>query len=92
MPLRRVKHGKRIYRMHEILCVTASSQLPSTTRDQRAGVEEKRLRALNKKLREIELLQERLQRGDTLDSQQHAKLSTVDVVLKQIEEVMGVQA
>ena len=49
---------------------------------------EKRLRALNKKLREIEALQERQCQGEMLDDQQLSKLASLDSVLSQINEML----
>jgi hypothetical protein len=50
---------------------------------------EKRLRALNKLLREIEALQERAATGDELDAQQSAKCSRLDVVLSEMEALIS---
>ena len=51
--------------------------------------DEKRLRALNKLLRNIEGLQERLAAGDDLDEQQLDKLSRMDSVLEEMETLMA---
>lgn len=51
-----------------------------------SGVE-RRVRALNKKLREIEDLQERLARDEPLDAQQEEKLATLGAVLAEMEEL-----
>ena len=78
-----------------IACTQLNSQHhshPSTTLVQHlpcSGDSEKRLRALNKKLRCIEELQDRASRGEELDEQQQSKLATLDAVLSGIEEVMG---
>jgi uncharacterized protein with WD repeat len=50
---------------------------------------EKRLRALNKLLREIEALQQREARGEALDEQQQAKLDRLDDVMSEMETLMG---
>ena len=50
---------------------------------------EKRLRALNKLLRDIEVLQEKEAAGETLDEQQETKLGRLDEVLAEMEELMG---
>ena len=50
---------------------------------------EKRLRALNKLLRDIEALQEKEAAGETLDEQQETKLGRLDEVLAEMEELMG---
>ena len=52
------------------------------------GGDEKRLRALNKKLREIEALQLSEAAGETLDEQQQAKLDSLDAVLEEMESLM----
>ena len=49
---------------------------------------EKRVRALNKKLREIEALQLSEAAGETLDEQQQAKLDSLDAVLEEMETLM----
>ena len=49
------------------------------------GKKEKRVRALNKRLREIEALMERECGGATLDEQQQAKLATLDDILEELE-------
>lgn len=46
----------------------------------------KRVRALNKLLRQIEDLQERAAKGETLDEQQRAKVDRLDDVLREMEE------
>jgi uncharacterized protein with WD repeat len=53
---------------------------------QKSG-DEKRLRALNKKLREIEALTERQGRGEELDEQQQQKLESMGSVLEQMAEL-----
>ena len=50
---------------------------------------EKRVRALNKKLRDIEAIQEREKAGEPLDEQQLAKLDRLDDVLTEMDELMG---
>lgn len=50
---------------------------------------EKRLRALAKRLRELEALDERRDRGDALDEQQQAKLLTLPAVLSEMEEAVA---
>ena len=50
---------------------------------------EKRARALNKKLREIEALRQREIDGEQLDEQQLAKLEQMGSVLEELEEIMG---
>ena len=50
---------------------------------------EKRLRALNKLLREIEALQAKEAAGEELDEQQQTKLDRLDDVLSEMEELMG---
>lgn len=50
---------------------------------------EKRLRALNKRLREIEALQAQEAAGEALDEQQQAKLDRMDDVLEEMESLMG---
>ena len=50
---------------------------------------EKRLRALNKLLREIEALQAKEAAGEELDEQQQTKLDRLDEVLSEMEELMG---
>ena len=50
---------------------------------------EKRLRSLNKLLRQIEQLQEREMSGETLDAQQLEKVSRLDEALEEMEELMG---
>lgn len=50
---------------------------------------EKRLRSLNKLLRQIEQLQEREMSGETLDAQQREKVSRLDETLEEMEELMG---
>ena len=50
---------------------------------------EKRLRTLNKLLVDIEALQQRETRGETLDEQQLAKLDRLDDVLTEMDELMG---
>ena len=49
---------------------------------------ERRVRALNKKLRDIEALQQRASEGD-LDAQQQAKLDSLGDVLAKLEEAMS---
>lgn len=51
--------------------------------------DEKRLRGLNKKLRKIEALGERLAAGEELDEQQQAKFDSLDAVLADMAK-MGV--
>lgn len=48
---------------------------------------EKRVRALNKKLREIEALQQRADAGHALDAQQQSKLDTLGAVLAELEQL-----
>eukprot|EP00307_Rebecca_sp_RCC1486_P001866 CAMPEP_0119414488 /NCGR_PEP_ID=MMETSP1335-20130426/7024_1 /TAXON_ID=259385 /ORGANISM="Chrysoculter rhomboideus, Strain RCC1486" /LENGTH=97 /DNA_ID=CAMNT_0007439369 /DNA_START=137 /DNA_END=430 /DNA_ORIENTATION=+ len=48
---------------------------------------EKRVRSLNKKLREIETLQQRADRGHDLDAQQQAKLATLGDLLAELDEL-----
>ncbi|EOD08008.1 hypothetical protein EMIHUDRAFT_218063 [Emiliania huxleyi CCMP1516] len=50
---------------------------------------ERRVRALNKKLRDIEALQQRASEGDALDAQQQAKLDSLGDVLAKLEEAMS---
>ena len=50
---------------------------------------EKRLRSLNKLLRQIEQLQEREMSGETLDAQQREKVSRLDETLEEMGELMG---
>ena len=50
---------------------------------------EKRVRTLNKVLREIEELQRREAKGATLDEQQLSKLNRLDDVLSELEALMG---
>jgi len=61
---------------------------PLKKRTQALSSGEKRLRALNKKLREIEARQERQSRGEALDAQQLCKLNSLDSVLSQMNEFM----
>ena len=49
----------------------------------------RRVRALNKKLRDIEALQQRASEGDALDAQQQAKLDSLGDVLAKLEEAMS---
>ena len=51
--------------------------------------DEKRLRALNKLLREIEALQQREADGEALDEQQLAKLARLDDALGEMEALCG---
>ena len=51
--------------------------------------DEKRLRALNKLLRDIEALQQREAAGEVLDEQQQDKLDRLDDVLGEMEALMG---
>lgn len=51
--------------------------------------DEKRIRALNKLLRQIEDLQQREAAGETLDEQQEVKLGRLDGVLAEMEELMS---
>ena len=50
---------------------------------------EKRLRALNKLLRDIEALQQREAQGEALDEQQQNKVGRLDEVLSEMEALMG---
>ena len=50
---------------------------------------EKRLRSLNKLLRDIEELQRREDAGEDLDEAQQAKLARLDAVLEEMEELMA---
>ena len=50
---------------------------------------EKRLRALNKLLRDMEALQEREAAGEELDEQQQAKLDRMEDVLSEMDELLG---
>ncbi len=50
---------------------------------------EKRLRALNKLLRQIEQLQEREMSGEELDAQQKEKVARLDETLEEMEALMG---
>ena len=65
----------------------------ATIKKKRMGValngNEKRLRALNKLLREIEALQQREADGAALDEQQQAKIDRIDDVLSEMETLMG---
>ena len=56
---------------------------PTKTRD------EKRVRALTKKLRELDQLQTRFDAGESLDAQQRAKLATLARVLDEFESITG---
>jgi uncharacterized protein with WD repeat len=49
---------------------------------------EKRVRALNKKLRDIEAIQEREKAGEPLDEQQLAKLDSLGSVLAALESLI----
>jgi uncharacterized protein with WD repeat len=49
---------------------------------------EKRVRALNKKLRDIEAIREREKAGETLDDQQLAKLDSLGHVLADLESLI----
>lgn len=49
----------------------------------------KRIRALNKKLREIEHIQNRADAGQALDSQQQQKLDTLGTILAEMENLVG---
>lgn len=53
------------------------------------GRNEKRLRSLNKLLREIETLQQQESNGEALDEQQLAKLDRLDDVIAEMESLMG---
>ena len=50
---------------------------------------EKRVRALNKKLRDIEAIQEREKAGEPLDEQQLAKLDRLGSVLADLESLIS---
>ena len=50
--------------------------------------DEKYVRGLNKKLRDIEALQQREADGEVLDAQQQAKVATLDDVLEKMEEAL----
>ncbi|KAJ1619908.1 hypothetical protein T492DRAFT_915641 [Pavlovales sp. CCMP2436] len=52
---------------------------------------EKHVRALNKKLRELEALQQRADTGDPLDEQQRQKLATLGDVLEELEGMVGIE-
>ena len=63
-------------------------QMPMRKQPKKTG-SEKRLRALNKLLREIEALQERAMAGETLLPEQNAKCSRLDTVLSEMEALMA---
>lgn len=50
--------------------------------------DEKRLRALNKLLRQIEELQDKQVKGESLDEQQLQKVGRLDEVLEEMDELM----
>ena len=52
---------------------------------------EKRVRSLNKLLRQIEELQARVANGEELDEQQSEKLDRLDEVMEELEGLLGVQ-
>lgn len=57
-------------------------------RKHKLGEIEKRTRALNKRLRDIEALQERATKGEQLDDQQQAKLDKLDATLAELESLL----
>uniref|UniRef100_A0A6S9T1J5 WIBG Mago-binding domain-containing protein n=1 Tax=Chrysotila carterae TaxID=13221 RepID=A0A6S9T1J5_CHRCT len=79
----------KIKRGRKVKAPTSTAQvMPLKKSTKKLGEGEKRLRALNKKLREIEALQARVEAGESLDEQQEQKLSTLGSVLSQMEELM----
>ena len=54
--------------------------------------EDKYIRALRKKLRDIDLLLEKQKNGDTLDAQQLLKLETLDSVLEKMDAAIAKNA
>jgi len=64
----------------------AQTPLRKVAKNRKSG-NEKRLRALNKKLREIEALGERQSLGEELDEQQQQKLESLSSVLEQMAEL-----
>jgi uncharacterized protein with WD repeat len=64
----------------------AQTPLRKVAKVRKSG-DEKRLRALNKKLREIEALGERQSRDEELDEQQQKKLESLSLVLEQMADL-----
>ena len=66
-------------------------QRPKPTIKRKATLQrdEKRLRSLNKLLRQIETLQEREASGEELDEQQQDKVERLDSVLQEMETLMA---
>ncbi|KAG0202205.1 hypothetical protein BGX28_005197 [Mortierella sp. GBA30] len=65
----------------------AAAEPPSTTVTTTAVDPEKKLRALNKKLRQVEQLKERQEKGETMLPEQIEKISKMDELLAQIAEL-----
>ena len=61
----------------------------STLRDTAQVKEEKYVKALRKKLREIDALIARQKKGDVLDDQQLAKIESLDAVMQEMETVLA---
>ena len=75
--------------MPELHSAMAKAKAPSA--GSAMGEADKRLRALNKRLRQIEDLQKLAADGVELDAQQNAKLTKLDSILTQMEELMSAQ-
>ena len=61
-------------------------------RDTKQVSEEKYLRALKKKLKDIDLLLARQKKGETMDKQQLAKIETLDTVMEAMEKALAKSA
>ena len=61
-------------------------------RDTAQVSEEKYVRALKKKLKDIDLLLVRQKKGETMDKQQLAKIETLDTVMEAMETALAKSA
>lgn len=68
---------------------TAMAKAAKPSAGSAMGEADKRLRALNKRLRQIEGLQELAAGGTELDAQQQQKVGRLGEVLAEMEELMG---
>lgn len=62
---------------------------PKIQLNKKLAGDEKRLRSLNKLLRQIEELQARATNGEELDEQQMAKIGRLDEVMKEMDGLMS---
>jgi uncharacterized protein with WD repeat len=65
------------------------SKTPQPTKEQQHTDAEKKSRALKKKLKDMEALKERAEKGETLEKNQLAKLEKYDELKAELDKIMA---